>query len=63
MTYKFVGQTYKIEEYRSGSWVGVASTYPPNQYTGFTEDQAIQDAIDYLVTVGISSTNLRATEE
>ena len=55
-------KTYKIEEYKDGSWVSVASTYTPNEYTGLTEDQT-QDVIDYLVTVGISTTNLRVTEE
>ena len=55
-------KTYKIEEYKSGSWVSVASTLTPNEYTGLTEDQT-QDVIDYFVTTGISSTNLRATEE
>ena len=55
-------KTYKIEEYKSGSWVSVASTFTPNEYTGLTEDQT-QDVIDYFVTTGIGSTNLRATEE
>ena len=55
-------KTYKIEQYKDGSWVGAASTYTPNEYTGLTEDQT-QDVIDYFVTTGISSSNLRATEE
>ena len=32
-------KTYKIEQYKDGSWVGAASTYTPNEYTGLTEDQ------------------------
>ncbi len=55
-------KTYKIEEYKDGSWVSVASTYTPNEYTGLTEDQT-QDVIDYFVTTGIGTSNLRATEE
>ena len=56
-------KTYKIEEYKGGSWVSAATTSTwSDEYTGLTEDQT-QDVIDYLVTVGISSTNLRATEE
>tara|TARA_B100001996_G_scaffold135322_1_gene103013 strand:- start:491 stop:685 length:195 start_codon:yes stop_codon:yes gene_type:complete len=59
-------KTYKIEENKDGSWVNATSTNPngsfTDEYTGLTEDQT-QDVIDYFVTVGISSTNLRATEE
>ena len=55
-------KTYKIEEYKSGSWVSAASTYTPNEYAGLTEDQT-QDVINYFVTTGISTSSLRATEE
>ena len=59
-------KTYKIEENKDGSWVNATSTNPngsfTDEYTGLTEDQT-QNVIDYLVTVGISSTNLRVTEE
>ena len=55
-------KTYKIEEYKSGSWVSVASTYTHNEYTGLTEDQT-QDVINYFITTGISTSSLRATEE
>ena len=59
-------KTYKIEEYKDGSWVNATSTNPngsfTDEYTGLTEDQT-QDVINYLVTSGISSTNLRVTEE
>ena len=56
-------KTYKIEEYKGGSWVSAATTSTwSDEYTGLTEDQT-QDVIDYLVTVGISTTNLRVTEE
>ena len=46
-------KTYKIEEYKSGNWVGVASTLTPNEYTGLTSDQT-QDVINYFVSTGIS---------
>ncbi len=59
-------KTYKIEQYKDGSWVGAASTNPngsfTDEYAGLTEDQT-QDVIDYFVTTGISTSNLRATEE
>jgi len=59
-------KTYKIEEYKSGSWVSAASSNPNGSYTdeyaGLTEDQT-QDVINYLVTTGISTSSLRATEE
>ena len=59
-------KTYKIEENKDGSWVNATSTNPngsfTDEYTGLTEDQT-QDVINYLVTSGISSTNLRVTEE
>ncbi len=55
-------KTYKIEEYKSGNWVGAASTLTPNEYTGLTSDQT-QDVINYFVSTGISTSNLRATEE
>ena len=55
-------KTYKIEEYKGGSWVSVASTYTPNEYTGLTEDQT-GHVMDYFITTGISTSNLRATEE
>ena len=60
MDFKY--KTYKIEQYKDGSWVGAASTYTPNEYTGLTEDQT-QHVIDYFVTTGISTSHLRATEE
>ena len=59
-------KTYKIEQYKDGSWVGAALTNPlgsfTDEYAGLTEDQT-QDVIDYFVTTGISTSNLRATEE
>ena len=59
-------KTYKIEQYKDGSWVGAALTNPngsfTDEYTGLTEDQT-QYVIDYFVTTGISTSNLRATEE
>ena len=36
-------KTYKIEQYKDGSWVGAASTNPngsfADEYAGLTEDQ------------------------
>ena len=59
-------KTYKIEENKDGSWVNATSSNPngsfTDEYTGLTEDQT-QDVIDYLVTTGIDSNNLRVTEE
>ena len=57
-------KTYKIEEYKDGSWVSAATTSNwSNEYIGLTEDQT-QCVIDYLsITVGIGTTNLRVTEE
>ena len=59
-------KTYKIEQYKDGSWVGAALTNPngsfADEYAGLTEDQT-QYVIDYFVTTGISTSNLRATEE
>ena len=59
-------KTYKIEQYKDGSWVGAVLTNPngsfTDEYAGLTEDQT-QHVIDYFVTTGISTSNLRATEE
>ena len=55
-------KTYKIEQYKDGSWVGAASTYTPNEYTGLTEDQT-QCVIDTFVLVGVSTNHLRVVEE
>ena len=59
-------KTYKIEQYKEGSWVGAASTNPngsfTDEYAGLTEDQT-QHVIDYFVTTGINTNYLRATEE
>ena len=45
-------KTYKIEQYKDGSWVGAASTNPngsfADEYAGLTEDQT-QYVIDYFV--------------
>ena len=58
-------KTYKIEQYKDGSWVGVALTNPngsfTDEYAGLTEDQT-QNAIDTFVIVGISSEHLRVVE-
>ena len=57
-------KTYKIEQYKDGSWVSAATTSTwSDEYTGLTEDQT-QSVIDYLSTiVGIGITSLRVTEE
>ncbi len=59
-------KTYKIEQYKDGSWVGAALTNPhgsfTDEFTGLTEDQT-QCVIDTFAHVGIGTTNLRVTEE
>ena len=59
-------KTYKIEQYKDGSWVGAVLTNPngsfTDEYAGLTEDQT-QHVIDYFVTTGINTNYLRATEE
>ena len=59
-------KTYKIEQYKDGSWVGAALTNPhgsfTDEFTGLTEDQT-QCVIDTFVSVGIDTTNLRVIEE
>ena len=59
-------KTYKIEQYKDGSWVSATSTNPngslTDEYTGLTEDQ-IQHVIDYFVSTGISTSNIRSVEE
>ena len=56
-------KTYKIEQYKDGSWVD-AERVPeyPKEFTGLTEDQT-QCVIDTFVMVGISSENLRIVQE
>lgn len=59
-------KTYKIEQYKDGSWVGAALTNPngsfTDEYTGLTEDQT-QCVIDTFGMVGISSELLRVVQE
>tara|TARA_R100000231_G_C5217422_1_gene132434 strand:+ start:359 stop:544 length:186 start_codon:yes stop_codon:yes gene_type:complete len=56
-------KTYKIEQYKDGSWVDAERTSDyPKEFTGLTEDQT-QNVIDAFVSVGIGTTNLRVTEE
>ena len=57
-------KTYKIEQYKDGSWVSAATTSTwSDEYTGLTEDQT-QCVIDYLSKiVGIGTNSLRVTEE
>ncbi len=59
-------KTYKIEQYKDGSWVGAALTNPngsfTNEYSGLIEDQT-QLVIDTFVLAGISSEHLRVVQE
>ena len=56
-------KTYKIEQYKDGSWVSAATTSTwSDEYTGLTEDQT-QHVIDYFVSTGISTSNIRSVEE
>lgn len=52
---------FKIEQFKDGSWVGIGASFS-DEFTGLTEDQT-QDVIDYLSLTGISTSNLRVTEE
>ena len=54
-------KTFKIEQLTDGNWVGIGASFG-DEFTGLTEDQT-QDVIDYLSITGISTSNLRATEE
>lgn len=54
-------KTFKIEQLTDGNWVGIGASFA-DEFTGLTENQT-QDVIDYLSTTGISTSNLRATEE
>ena len=56
-------KTYKIEQYKDGSWVDAerSSDYP-KEFTGLTEDQT-QCVIDTFVMVGVSSEHLRVVRE
>ena len=59
--------TYKIEENKDGSWgnvrTGAALTsYTVDQYKGLIEGDQVNDVIKYLISVGISNSNLRVVE-
>ena len=54
-------KTFKIEQLKDGNWVGIGASFS-DEFTGLTENQT-QDVIDYLSITGISTSNLRATEE
>tara|TARA_R100000231_G_scaffold81269_1_gene62320 strand:+ start:284 stop:463 length:180 start_codon:yes stop_codon:yes gene_type:complete len=54
-------KTFKIEQLKDGNWVGIGASFS-DEFTGLTENQT-QDVIDYLSITGISTNNLRATEE
>ena len=59
--------TYKIEENKDGSWGDVRTeaaltTYSVDQYKGLMEGDQTGDVIKYLVSVGISNSNLRVVE-
>ncbi len=60
--------TYKIIENKDGTWsdvrTGAALTsYTVDQYKGLMEGDQVNDVIKYLVSVGISNSNLRAVED
>jgi len=59
-------KTYKIEQFKDGSWVDAALTNPngsfTDEYKGLDEDQT-QCVIDTFVIKGISSEHLRVVEE
>ena len=59
--------TYKIEENKDGSWGDVRTTealttYAVDQYKGLIEGDQVNDVIKYLISVGISNSNLRVVE-
>ena len=54
-------KTFKIEQLNDGNWVGIGASFS-DEFTGLTEDQT-QEVIDYLSFTGISTSNLRSTEE
>ena len=59
--------TYKIEENKDGSWGDVRTdaaltTYDVDQYKGLIEGDQVNDVIKYLISVGISNSNLRVVE-
>ena len=61
-------ETFKIEENKDGSWGDVRTdaaltTYDADQYKGLVSGDQVNDVIKYLVSVGISSDNLRVVEE
>ena len=60
--------SYKIEENTDGSWGDVRTkaaltTYDVDQYKGLVSDSQVNDVIKYLVSVGISSDNLRVVKD
>ena len=60
-------ETFKIEENKDGSWGDVRTgaaltTYSVDQYKGLIEGDQTGDVIKYLVSVGISNSNLRVVE-
>ena len=60
-------ETFKIEENKDGSWGDVRTeaaltTYSVDQYKDLVSGDQVNDVIKYLVSVGISSDNLRVVE-
>ena len=60
-------ETFKIEENKDGSWGDVRTeaaltTYSVDQYKGIMEGDQVNDVIKYLISVGISNSNLRVVE-
>ena len=59
---------YKIEENKDGTWGDIRTdaaltTYDVEQYEGLISGDQVNDVIKYLVSVGISSDNLRVVED
>ena len=58
---------YKIEENKDGTWGDIRTDaaltiYDAEQYEGLISGDQVNDVIKYLVSVGISSDNLRVVE-
>ena len=60
--------TKRVEEFKDGTWGDVRSasglaTYTADQYKGLIGDEQPKDVVNYLISVGISSDNLRVVED
>ena len=60
--------TKRVEEFKDGTWGDVRSpsglvTYTADQYKGLIGDEQPKDVVNYLISTGISESNLRVVEE